>query len=240
MNSRETPTPSNHARPLNVLITAGPTQEPIDEVRYIGNRSSGRLGLALATAAVLRGHNVTLLLGPVPAGESDDLGKTLTGIRTHGNVLRFRTTEDLGRLLDECGRNATVVVMSAAVADYRPKGGTSPGKIRRSDASLTIELESTPDLLAALGAGRKSGQLLVGFALEPADRLVQSAREKLERKSIDLIVANPLETMESGEINARVLGRRGEDFSTPGKIHKSEFATWLFDIIERTHASLAS
>ena len=129
--------------------------------------------------------------------------------------------------------------MSAAVADYRPKGGTASGKIRRGEAALTIELESTPDLLASLGANRRPGQLLVGFALEPSVRLEQSAKEKLARKSIDLIVANPLETMESGEIEARVLGRRGEDFTTEGKTPKSEFANWLLNIIERSHSALS-
>ncbi|MBX3390015.1 MAG: phosphopantothenoylcysteine decarboxylase [Phycisphaeraceae bacterium] len=234
------PTPLEHAKPLNVLITAGPTQEPIDDVRFIGNRSSGQLGLALAREAVSRGHKVTLLLGPVPARESGDFNITLTGIRTHGTVLRFRTTEDLRRQLLEHSPNAEAVIMSAAVADYRPKGGSSSGKIRRGESSFTIELESTPDLLAMLGSNRQPGQLLVGFALEPPERLEQSAREKLQRKAIDLIVANPLETMESGEIKARVLGRRGEDIATDGKISKSEFAPWLLNIVESVHATLSA
>ncbi len=222
-----------------MLITAGPTQEPIDDVRFIGNRSSGRLGIALALEACARGHNVTLLLGPVPAMEPDEFGRSLTGIRTHGKVVRFRTAKDLEGALAAHAPNAEVIIMSAAVADYRPKTGPAQGKIRRTGASLTIELESTPDLLAGLGRNRRDGQLLVGFALGPQERLLASAREKLERKAIDLIVANPLETMESAEIEARVLGRRGEDFATTGRISKAEFAPWLLEIIERS-ASNAS
>lgn len=224
---------------MHLLITAGPTQEPIDEVRFIGNRSSGRLGMSLAAEACKRGHRVTLLLGPVPALESHEFGKTLTGIRTHGEVHRFRTTQDLERQLEEHVGKVDAVVMIAAVADYRPKGGSQSGKMRRADSALTVELEPTPDLLGALGKRRKNGPLLVGFALEPRDHLMRSAREKLERKSIDLIVANPLETMESDEIEARVLGRRGEDIATEGKVSKDAFASWLLRIIESAAASSA-
>mgnify|MGYP001162003630 FL=1 len=228
------------SRRLGVVITAGPTQEPIDDVRFIGNRSSGRLGIALALEGCARGHNVTLLLGPIPALEPDEFGRSLTGIRTQGKVVRFRTTEDLERALREHAPSAGVIVMSAAVADYRPKKGSVGGKIRRADAGLVLELEPTPDLLAGIGKNKKPDQLLVGFALEPRDRLLDSAREKLVRKSLDLIVANPLETMESGEIEARVLGKAGEDFSTGGRVSKSDFAGWLFDILERGSASLSS
>lgn len=240
MQTTGTRTTPNSTRRLGVVITAGPTQEPIDEVRFIGNRSSGRLGIALAEAACARGHGVTLLLGPIPAREPDDIGRSLTGIRTHGSVHRFRTTDDLAGLLDEYGAKADVIVMSAAVADYRPKQGWAEGKIRRADTGLTLELESTPDLLAGLGRNRKPGQLLVGFALEPRERLLESARRKLEQKAIDLIVANPLETMESGEIDARVLGRNGQEFATEGHVTKAAFAPWLLDIIERASASMSA
>lgn len=240
MNPTGSPTTSDSTRRLGVVITAGPTQEPIDEVRYIGNRSSGRLGIALALEACARGHNVTLLLGPIPALEPDEFGKSLTAIRTHGRVVRFRTTEDLQRALTDHAPSADAIVMSAAVADYRPKGGSAGGKLRRVQTGLSLELEPTPDLLAGLGKNRTRNQVIVGFALEPRDRLLESARQKLDRKSIDLIVANPLETMESGEIEARVLGQGGEDISTNGRIAKSDFAPWLLDIVERASASLSS
>lgn len=232
-------TPPKSSRHLGVVITAGPTQEPIDEVRYIGNRSSGRLGIALALEACAREHNLTLLLGPIPAREPDEFGKSLTAIRTHGRVVRFRTTEDLKRALDSHAPGADAIVMSAAVADYRPKGGSADGKLRRVQSGLSLDLEPTPDLLAGLGRNRKPGQVIVGFALEPRERMVESAREKLARKAVDLIVANPLETMESGEIEARVFGKRGEDISTNGRMAKSEFASWLLDIVERASASLS-
>lgn len=240
MRTTETSTIPKSARRLGVVITAGPTQEPIDEVRFIGNRSSGGLGIAFAEAACARGHSVTLLLGPIPAREPDDVGRSLTGIRTHGSVHRFRTTDDLARLLDAHSAEADVIVMIAAVADYRPKQGSANGKIRRADGGLTLELESTPDLLAGLGRNRRAGQLLVGFALEPRERLLESARRKLERKAIDLIVANPLETMESCEIEATVLGKNGQEFATEGRVTKKEFAPWLLDIIERASASMTA
>ncbi len=216
-----------------MLVTAGPTQEPIDLVRYIGNRSSGRLGMELTGLGAARGHDMTLLLGPLPAREDGIGDSPRSADYSHAKVKRFRTTADLQHLLEEEARPADVVIMAAAVADYRPKGVPGAGKLRREAAGLTLELEATPDLLAGLGKSRLPGQLLVGFALEPRERLVESAREKLARKSIDLIVANELETMESENIEARVLGRNGEDFATPGKISKAKFAAWLFDIIER-------
>ncbi|MBS0187023.1 MAG: phosphopantothenoylcysteine decarboxylase [Planctomycetes bacterium] len=235
MNPPTTPKPIRAT--LKVLITAGPTQEPIDAVRFIGNRSSGRLGLALAQEACDRGHSVKLLLGPVPATETDNVGAALTGIRTHGAVERFRTTEDLQGLLLREGPWADVVVMSAAVADYRPRKQALDQKLRRSQSGLTIELESTPDLLAGLAMSRRPGQVLVGFALEPRERLEDSARDKLARKGVDMVVANPLETMDSGEIEAHVFERDGSRRSTPGRISKASFAGWLFHEIERVHGA---
>jgi phosphopantothenoylcysteine decarboxylase/phosphopantothenate--cysteine ligase len=127
-----------------------------------------------------------------------------------------------------------VLLMAAAVADYRPKADPAflGGKFRRSGQKMTLELEATPDLLAEVAAGRRPGQLLVGFALEPREELVPSARAKLERKRIDLVVANPLETMDSPTIDALVLGADGSEKRTDGPISKTEFAGWLLSIIE--------
>jgi phosphopantothenoylcysteine decarboxylase/phosphopantothenate--cysteine ligase len=209
-----------------LLITAGPTHEPIDAVRYLGNRSSGRLGIALADEAVRRssGWDVTLLLGPAPRTPSD----------SRVRVRRFRTAADLQTLLAEEAGEATVVLMAAAVADYRPRidAGSLAGKIRRKNERLRLDLEPTPDLLAGLAAERRPGQILVGFALEPRDELLASARAKLERKGIDLVVGNPLETMDSETIEAVVLGRDGFEARTPGAISKEKFAAWLLDLIE--------
>ncbi len=217
-----------------LLITAGPTHEPIDAVRYIANRSSGRLGIALAEAAAATGWDVTLLLGPTPRTvQSTDL-----------RVRRFQTTADLEALLRDELAGCDVLVMAAAVADYRPKpaeAGAPIGqtKLRREKRNLTLELEPTPDLLAGCAARRRPGQLLVGFALEPRERLAESARSKLERKGLDLIVANPLETMDGTTIEATVIARSGQEWSTPGAIDKVTFATWLLDIIRRSAAHTA-
>lgn len=226
---------------FHLLITAGPTYEPIDAVRFIGNRSSGRLGSSLADEAAGRGWRVTLLLGPnaiVPENPKVEL-------------VRFQSTADLQARLDEHLPEASVLVMAAAVADYRPSSGDVDlkGKRRRAKDGMVLTLESTPDLLSRCSAMARPDQLLVGFALEPEAELMASARSKLARKNIDLIVANPLETMDSSTIRATVLGNAGRgmgvEFSTDGRITKGEFAGWLLDRItplaekrattERTH-----
>lgn len=211
------------------MITAGPTQEPIDAVRFIGNRSSGRLGIALADHAASLGWNVRLLLGPTGLSTSD----------SRVEVVRFRTTADLERALSDHVPWCDVLVMAAAVADYRPKVTPEAllGKQRRSAAGLTIELEATPDLLAACAKGRVPGQTFVGFALEPREQLMESARSKLQRKSLDMIVANPLETMDGPTIEATVLTKGGAEHRTRGSILKEQFAPWLMGIIaEYRHA----
>lgn len=215
--------------PGRLIITAGPTQEPIDAVRFIGNRSSGRLGVTLADHAASLGWNVRLLLGPTCLSTSD----------SRVDVVRFRTTSDLERLLAEHVQWCDVLVMAAAVADYRPR--VTPemlqGKHRRTSEGMRIELEPTPDLLAACSKSRKPGQTFVGFALEPRDQLMASARSKLERKSLDMIVANPLETMDGPTIDATVLTKGGAEHRTRGAIPKEQFAPWLMGIIaEHRHA----
>jgi phosphopantothenoylcysteine decarboxylase/phosphopantothenate--cysteine ligase len=206
-----------------LVITAGPTHEPIDAVRYLGNRSSGRLGLALASAAAGRGWRTTLLLGPVPAD----------GLDTRVELVRFRTAADLEARLAEHAPRCDALVMAAAVADYRPRRVPGPGeKLRRSGDGLTLDLEPTPDLLAGLAASRRPGQVLVGFALEPRDRLEASARAKLERKGVDAIVANPLETMDAGAIEAWLIRASGDADHTGGAIPKEAFAGWLLARVE--------
>lgn len=207
-----------------MLITAGPTHEPIDAVRFIGNRSSGRLGIALADVAAHHGWAVTLLLGPTSQTISD----------SRVVVRRFRTTAELEALLRAAMPECDVLVMAAAVADYRPR--TTPdilgGKFKRMNQTFTLELEPTPDLLAGVAATKRDDQLVVGFALEPADRLLESATSKLHRKGLDLIVANPLATIDSGTIDAVVLSKDGSQKRTPGAIPKSDFAHFLLQEIE--------
>lgn len=213
---------------FQLLISAGPTHEPIDEVRYLGNRSSGRLGIELADESARQGHEVTLLLGPTHLTPSD----------SRVRVIRFRTTSDLQALLAQHAAKAKVLVMAAAVADFRVKGATDPhaprpAKLKRSAANLTLELEPTPDLLAGCAKAKRPDQLFVGFALEPEDRLLASAKDKLARKSIDMIVANPLETMDAEAVRATVLAADGSSVQTPGTLSKRDFAPWLLGQIAR-------
>jgi phosphopantothenoylcysteine decarboxylase/phosphopantothenate--cysteine ligase len=209
----------------NILITAGPTHEPIDAVRFIGNRSSGRVGAALADEAARRGWGVTLLLGPMARKPES------SAVR----IRRYNSTADLQALLHDHLPDADLLVMAAAVADFRPvlPEGAPLGKIRRASGPLAIQLEPTPDLLAGCAERRRSDQILVGFALEPRNRLTDSARAKLERKRIDYIVANPLETMDADTIAATLFKRGGEAVaSTDGAITKPEFARWLLDQLQ--------
>lgn len=210
-----------------LLITAGPTYEPIDAVRFIGNRSSGRLGSALADHAADQGWDVTLLLGPNAVTPHNP------GVR----LIRFQSCADLERALEAQLPEHDTLIMAAAVADYRPAPDeiNLKGKRRREGGDLSIKLESTPDLLKSCAARAREDQLLVGFALEPRERLVDSALAKLGRKNIDLIVANALETMDSDSIEALLIGNpnRGMDLrdQTPGVITKADFAAWLIDTL---------
>ncbi len=206
-----------------MLITAGPTHEPIDAVRFIGNRSSGRMGVAIAEAAANAGWQVTLLLGPMTIVPQD----------ARVRVSRFRTCEDLRGLLKGEVGSAEVLVMAAAVADYRPKVDPAfqGGKFRRTGQKMMLELESTPDLLAEVAKARKPEQLMVGFALEPRDELVTSARDKMVRKGVDMVVANPLETMDSAEIEGMIVSGEGEIRPEGGRMSKVAFAAWLVERI---------
>ena len=203
--------------PQRILITAGPTREPIDEVRFISNRSSGRVGLAIAEAAAAAGHDVTLLLGPVLAP---------TTLADRVEVLRFTTTAELQLLLDESFRGCDVLIMAAAVADYR-LATPMQGKAKRGD-SLKIELEPTPDLVAGVAKRKRPSQTVIAFALEQPDELESRAVEKMRRKGVDAIVANPLATMDDGRITP-VLLTAGGDRSEPGPMSKPDFGRWLIE-----------
>jgi phosphopantothenoylcysteine decarboxylase / phosphopantothenate---cysteine ligase len=166
----------------SILITAGPTREDIDPVRYLTNRSSGKMGYALALAAVRRGAHVTLISGPVDlvAPQSVDL-------------VPVRSAEQMHRAVLEHLPGASVVIMAAAVADYRPIAPATK-KIKRRAGPITLELESTPDILADVArekcaAREKSDRILVGFAAE-TEEVAAQARAKLSAKQADLIVAN--------------------------------------------------
>ncbi|MEY3745355.1 MAG: phosphopantothenoylcysteine decarboxylase/phosphopantothenate--cysteine ligase [Actinomycetota bacterium] len=161
---------------VSVVVTAGGTREPIDAVRVIANRSSGKQGYAIAAEAVSRGADVTLVTTvelPLP-----------TGVR----AVCVETAAQMKAAVDAASRTADVVVMCAAVADFRPVAAAD-GKIKKRDGVPEIVLEPTPDILAALGAAKRPGQVLVGFAAETND-VEANAREKLARKNLDMVVAN--------------------------------------------------
>ena len=161
-----------------VLVTAGPTYEDLDPVRYLGNRSTGRMGIALARAAAARGATVELVLGPTA------LGATGAGITVHA----VRSAREMYARATELWPACDVGILTAAVADYRP-ARMAEQKIKKSDGELHLELVRNPDIAAELGRRKTEGQLLAGFALETEDGLA-NARAKLTRKKLDLIVLN--------------------------------------------------
>ena len=161
---------------LHVLVTAGGTREPIDAVRVIANRSSGKQGYAVAAVAAERGARVTLVSTveiPAPAGV---------------DVVCVETAEQMKAAVDRVAPTADVVVMAAAVADFRPVRAAG-GKLKKRDGAPEIVLEATPDILAGLGESKRPGQVLVGFAAE-TDDLEANALDKLRRKNLDMVVAN--------------------------------------------------
>jgi len=170
---------ANHKRDLEgetVLITAGPTQEPLDPVRYISNRSSGKMGYALAEAARARGAHVILISGPVPL--SPPAGVSL---------IQVRTAMEMHKAVFDHLNEATVVIKAAAVSDYRLSH--VPGqKLKKTAARISLELDPTPDILAEIGQ-KKGDRLLIGFAAE-TENLVEEARRKLIGKNCDMVVAN--------------------------------------------------
>ncbi len=165
----------------SIVVTAGGTQEPIDPVRHISNRSSGRMGYALAGAARDRGAEVRLITAPTSLPEP-------AGVK----VIRVRTAAQMKAAVNKEVRGAHALIMAAAVADYRPKS-VAKAKIKKASPSLTVELVRTPDILAEV----KGSFLKVGFAAESED-MVANARRKLEQKGLDLIVANDISDAESG------------------------------------------
>jgi phosphopantothenoylcysteine decarboxylase / phosphopantothenate---cysteine ligase len=217
---------------LRIVVTAGGTREPLDPVRFLGNRSSGRMGVAIADAAALRGADVVTVLA---AGAS-----VAPGV---GRTVRVETSRDLGAALAEEAGEADVVVMAAAVSDYRPRS-VEPGKRRRLEGAWTVELEPTEDLLAALAARRReagdSTQVLVGFAAETSD-LAANAAAKLDRKGVDLIVANDVARSDIGFESAdnEVLLVSGDGVSTVERSPKNEIADRILDEVERIVAARA-
>ena len=165
----------------HIVVTAGGTQEPIDPVRYISNRSSGKMGYALAEAARDRGAKVTLITTPASLLEP-------VGI----NVVKVNTAQEMRQAVENAAPQADVLIMAAAVADYRPTKAAKD-KIKKVEAGLTLEMECTPDILGSV----KGNFIKVGFAAESSN-LVENARQKLKQKGLDFIVANDITASDSG------------------------------------------
>ena len=212
-------------RGRRVVITAGPTFEDIDPVRYVGNRSSGRMGFAVAAAAHARGANVTLVAGPttVEPPLADEIIRVRRATEMHDAVLR-------------AAEHADVVVMAAAVADYTPVEPAA-GKIAKTDAPLTLTLQRTPDILADLGrlsTRRRTPLVLVGFAAETGD-LLRKGREKRARKNVDLIIANDVTTPGAGfevETNAVTIIGADQEETLPLQ-SKARVAEAILDRVEQ-------
>jgi phosphopantothenoylcysteine decarboxylase / phosphopantothenate---cysteine ligase len=168
---------------VRFVVTAGPTREPIDPLRYISNRSSGKMGYAIAEAAVAAGHEVTLISGPVHLDPPHD-----------ARIVSVLTSEEMFEAVHRHVHDCDILVMCAAVADYKP-AVIATRKIKKRDAKLTLELIPTRDILSSLGRDRKF--FAVGFAAE-TDALERNARKKLRAKNCDIIVANDVSRAETG------------------------------------------
>ena len=205
-----------------VVVTAGGTREPIDAVRVIANRSSGKQGYAIADEASRRGAVVTLVTTvdrPTPFGV---------------RVVEVETAAEMQAALDVEASDADVVVMAAAVADFRPVACAS-GKIKKDGGVPEIRLEPTPDILAGLGARKRPGQILVGFAAETSD-LVENASAKLRRKNLDLIVANDVSAPGVGfqhDTNAVTFLRPDQPLESLPLSDKRDIARALLDVVVR-------
>lgn len=170
---------------MNVLVTAGPTIEKIDPVRYISNHSTGKMGYAIAKHCMQRGANVTLVTG-----------KTSTPVPPFVNVINIESAKDMFEAVKVNYETQDIIIKAAAVADYFPKN-VSDQKVKKKDGELSIELERTVDILQFLGEHRKSGQFLCGFSME-TENLLNNSKSKLEKKHIDMIVANNLKQAGAG------------------------------------------
>lgn len=199
----------------NVLITAGPTYEPIDPVRFIGNHSSGLMGFCLAEAAARKGAKVSLVTGPSNC------------TTRHPNIHRHdvKTAEEMYQQCMQLVDNQDIIIMSAAVADYTP-AHVAPEKIKKEFAQLSVELVKTKDILASVGKIKRDNQLLIGFALETENE-VENAKKKLHTKNADLIVLNSLRTTGAGFRTATnqvtIFGKDGREFASELK-SKQEIA----------------
>jgi phosphopantothenoylcysteine decarboxylase/phosphopantothenate--cysteine ligase len=210
-----------------VLVTAGGTREPIDAVRYVGNRSSGRMGFALANEAARRGAEVTVIAANV-------------SLPREGGVeyVDVESAAELEQAAREAFPDTDVLLMAAAVADFRPASPEASKISKTGRDGLTVELEPTTDVLAALAAERRPGQTIVGFAAEHGEGAAERAREKLDRKGVDAIVLNDVSRpgigFDTSQNEVSIVTRSG--IQEVPKALKSEVARAIIEVVEKLHA----
>lgn len=216
-------------RPLTgkkAMVTAGPTYEPIDPVRFIGNHSTGKMGLAIARELQHRGADVTLIMGPTQVDMSSN------GIP----IVKVKTADEMYRASNKVFEKSDIAIMAAAVADYAPVA-IAKEKIKKKEDKLMLELTKTKDILKSLGEKKKEGQVLVGFALETNDE-ERNAADKLQKKNADMIILNSLNDPGAGfgyDTNKiTIFEKGGQQFSFDTK-SKSEAAKDIVDTIIRLY-----
>ena len=170
---------------LKVLVTAGPTQEPIDPVRFITNHSTGKMGYAIAEVCMRRGAEVTLVSGPTAVQKPEFV-----------NIIPVTTAREMFEEVTSRADEQDIIIKAAAVADYRPKNVSSE-KVKKTDGELSMEMERTDDILAYLGSHRRPGQFLCGFSME-TENVLENSRKKLKKKNLDMIAANSLKVEGAG------------------------------------------
>ena len=170
---------------LKVLVTAGPTQEPIDPVRFITNHSTGKMGYAIAAVCMRRGAEVTLVSGPTEVQKPEFV-----------NIVPVTTAREMFEEVTSRADEQDIIIKAAAVADYRPKNVSSE-KVKKTDGELSMEMERTDDILAYLGSHRRPGQFLCGFSME-TENVLENSRKKLKKKNLDMIAANSLKVEGAG------------------------------------------
>ncbi len=205
---------------LKVLVTAGPTQEAVDPVRYITNHSSGKMGYGMARMCMLRGASVTLVTG-----------KTAIKTPMFVDVIPVVSAKEMYDAVVRGSGEMDIIIKAAAVADYRPRY-ISEEKVKKADGEMAIELERTDDILGYLGSHKKEGQFLCGFSME-TEHMVENSRKKLVKKNLDMIVANNLKVQGAGfETDTNIVTLIGKDFQEElPMMKKEEAASCILDKI---------
>lgn len=203
-----------------VLVTAGATMEAIDPVRYITNHSSGKMGFSIAKNAMLRGAQVTLVMGKCDSEPPEFV-----------NVVRVKSAKEMFDAVMSAADNMDIIVKAAAVADYRPKNVSSE-KVKKKDGDMSIEMERTDDILKTLGDNKKDGQFICGFSME-TENMLENSRAKLKKKNVDMIVANNLKQDGAGfggDTNIVTLITESDEVQLE-KMSKDKVAEKIFDFI---------